>query len=140
MPLFPPDADTGVVGTNNAVLATNKTTTSSSYVNLLTTITDTHGADRYLLIRVSWSISASTSNAGRALFSLTVDGTEVAESGNEIFTCVQSGAMVAKVGPLAEGPHTVNVDWRRTVGGTIRCRPGTQPLEHCSIMASEVTA
>jgi hypothetical protein len=140
MPLFPPDADTGVVGTNNAVLATNKTTTSSGYVNLLKMIADTHGENRYLLIRGSWSISANTSNAGRALFRLTVDGTEVAEGGGEIFTCVQSGAMVAKVGPLAEGPHTVNVDWRRTVGGTIRCRPDTNPLEHCSIMASEVTA
>jgi hypothetical protein len=140
MPLFPPDANTGVIATLNEVLEENKTTTSSSYVNLLTMIADTHGANRYLLIRVSWSISTSTSNAGRAMFSLTVDGTEVAESGNEIFTCVQSGAMVAKVGPLTEGSHTVNVDWSRTVGGTIRCRPGTEPLEHCSIMASEVTA
>jgi hypothetical protein len=140
MPLFPFDLETGAVQTYNMVLDSNQTTTTSaSWANLLTLDADTHGANRYLLLRASFATSDSSSTSGSNQFRLTVDGTVYGYSGAEVFTCIQTGSIVARVGPLAEGDHTVQLDWRTVAGNTLRCRPTTQ-AEHASIMATEVTA
>ena len=136
MPLFPP-LPTIATQTIYTPLTVDTTTTSTSYVNLLTqNIVIQEGS--YLLIRSSFSSSDSSSAAGQNYFRVTVDDTDHGYAGAEIFTCIQSGSIVLKVGPLTAGNHIVNLDWQTAAGNTLRCRPVTQ-AEQASIVTTEVT-
>lgn len=136
MPLYPPlpELATQTIYTK---LATDTTTTSTTFVNLLTQdITIQEGS--YLLIRSSFSTSDSVSLSTQNYFQVTVDGVVYVTGGAEIFTCIQSGSMVCKVGPLTAGVHQVNLDWRTSTGNTLRCRPLTQ-VESATMVITEVT-
>jgi hypothetical protein len=118
-------------------LTVDTTTTSTSYVTLLTqNITIQEGS--YLLIRGSIATSDSTSSGTGNLYRITVDGVAYVYAGSEVFACIQSSAMCAKVGPMTGGAHTVNFDWQTVSGNTLRCRPVTQ-AEQASLIITEVT-
>jgi hypothetical protein len=137
MPLYP-DSTNKITQVKFTSLNTDSTTTSTTFVNLITqSITIQEGS--YLLIRSSFSTSDSTSSGNINAFRITVDGVSYAEGGAEIWTpSSQSGAIVCKVGPMTGGAHIINLDWHTASGNTLRCRPLTQP-EQASIVTTEIT-
>jgi hypothetical protein len=136
MPLFTPPP-TSSAQTIYTPLAVDTTTTSTTYVNLITQNIIIQ-EESYLLVRASFSTSDSSSASGQNYFRITVDNIDYVYAGAEIFTCIQSGSIVAKVGPLPVGDHIINLDWQTAVGNTLRCRPVTQN-EQASIVTTEVT-
>lgn len=139
MPLFPDTPLLGPSQTIQTVLASDTTTTSTNYVNLLThQISVQEGS--YLLVRASFSTSDSTSSSSDGnQFRLTVDDVDFGYGGSEIYNpCSQSGSICAKAGPLVAGVHTVNLDWATGSGNTLRCRPVTQQ-EQATLISTEVT-
>lgn len=136
MPYFPPNT-TGIIQTVNKILDVDMTTTSTAFSTVISQIIGTQG-NSYLLIRASLATSDSASLATFDRFQVRVDGVVYAVGGNEIFTCIQGGSICARVGPLVEGEHLVDLRWQTSAGNTMRCRPLTQ-AEHASLMISEVT-
>ena len=137
MPNFPPNDGVGSPQSINLTLAVDTTTTSVSYVTLLSQVIGTLG-NSSLLIRASFSTSDTASLSTGNFYRVTVDGTVYGYAGQEIFTCAQAGAICVKTGVLTADSHTVTLDWHTQTGNTLRCRPVTQP-EHASLMISEVT-
>lgn len=137
MPLFPPNDGVGLPQSVCVALTVDVTTTSTSYVNLLSVTVGTVGGSS-LLIRASVATSDSTSLSTGNFFRVTVDGVVAGYIGSEIFTCIQSSALSVKVGPLAAGSHVVNLDWHTQTGNTLRCRPVTAE-EQASMVITEVT-
>lgn len=136
MPLFLP-YPTIATQTIYTPLAVDTTTTSTSYVTLLTQdITIQEGS--HLLIRASFSTSDSISTNGQNYFRLTVDGTEYTYGGAEVFTCIQSGSICYSTNPLPAGIHTITLDWRTDTYNTLRCRPVTESEQAC-LVTTEVT-
>jgi hypothetical protein len=136
MPLFP-DLPVLITKTAFTALEVDRTTTATSYENLLTQEILTQEGS-FLVIRASFSTSDSASLSSQNSFRVTVDGNTVALGGAEIFTCIQSGSICTLVGPLTAGPHTVNLDWQTAAGNTLRCRPVTQD-EQASLLTTEET-
>lgn len=137
MPLFPPSDGIGAIQSVCVSLTADTTTTSTSYVTLLSQAIGTIGASS-LVIRASTSTSDSSSLSTGNFFRVTVDGTVYGYFGCEVFTCIQSSALCVKVGPLSAGSHTVTLDWHTQATNTLRCRPVTQ-AEQASLMITEVT-
>lgn len=137
MPLFPPSDGIGALQSVCVALAVDATTTSASYVNLLSQTIGTGGASA-LLIRATASTSDSGSLSTGNFFRVTVDGAVVGYFGSEIFTCIQSSGLSVKTGALAAGSHVVNLDWHTQTGNTLRCRPATAE-EQASLVITEVT-
>lgn len=136
MPLFLP-YPTIATQTIYTPLTVDTTTTSTSYVTLLTqNIIIQDGS--YLLIRSSFSTSDSITSSGQNSFRIAIDGADYIYGGAEVFTCIQSGSICAKVGPITAGNHTITLDWRTASGNTLRCRPVTQSEQAC-IITTEVT-
>jgi hypothetical protein len=135
MPFFP---DVPVLATQTwfVALTVDRTTTATSFENLLTQNVVTQEGS-YLLIRSSFSTSDSLSSASQNAFRITVDDVPYANGGAEIFPCIQSGAMCVRVGPVTGGAHAVNLDWQTNGGNTLRCRPLTQ-AEQASVVITEV--
>ena len=121
MPIFPPNDGIGVIQTVGTNLAIDTTTTSQSYVALLTQTVGTIGRSS-LLIRTSAATSNFGSLSNANFFRVTVDGAAVGYAGAEIFTCVQSATLCVKTGVLAAGVHTVTLDWRTQATNTLRDR------------------
>ena len=137
MPLFPPNDGIGSPNSVCVALTVDSTTTSTSYVTLLSQDIGTLGASS-ILIAASVSTSDSSSLSTGNFFRVTVDGTVYGYFGCEVFTCIQSSALCVKVGPLAAGSHTVTLDWHTQTTNTLRCRPVTQ-AEQASMVITEVT-
>jgi len=122
-----------------APISSDTTTTSSTFVDLITqAITITSGG--ILLINVSASVSNSSVNKA-ATFRITIDGVTKGGFGVELKSADVpcSGAYVARVTGLAVGARTVKVQWKTTTG-TMQIRPITHPDdEHCSLLIQEVS-
>jgi len=130
----------GIVKTASARLTVNTTTTSVTYVDLLTCAITTGGSSR-LEVYASFATSNAADRAGtdQDYFQITVDATVLAQGGSEQWPVTESGALFAVSGVLAAGAKTVRLQWRTTAGGTLRCAGGTiltQP-EHASIVVIE---
>lgn len=128
--------------TASALLAVNTTTTSITYVDLLTVTLTTVGASR-LEIYASLSTSNAVSRAGtnQDYFRLTVDSTVLIEGGSEQWTVTEASALFCVTDVLSAGSHTVHLQWCTDTGGTLRCSAGTivaQP-EHASLVVVETT-
>jgi len=138
MPLFPDQPAVGPSQTVQTVLAADTTTTSTSFVNLLTHLIAVQEGS-YLLVRASFSTSDSASSSSGNQFRLTVDDVAFGYAGAEVYSgCSQSGSVCAKVGPLTGGFHTVNLDWQTVSGNTLQCRPVTQQ-EQATLISTEIT-
>ena len=139
MPLYPP-ATTGVLQSAASVLASDQTTTSTTFGDLLTAAVTT-SARSFLLIWISFTVSFTPNLSAAAMLRLTIDGTEYLRAGAEEFSDAQGGAIVYRASGLAAGAHTIALQWRiSSVGaGTFRCRPVTAEPEGAAIVVMEVS-
>jgi hypothetical protein len=139
MGLYPASpTEGGIVQTASNVLGTDATTTSTSYVNLLTVTLTTVGSTR-LEVYASYALSSTTDHAtSQDFLRLYLDGTtELAVGGNEPWTVTESGALFVMTGFLSAGSHTIALQWHTQAGYTMRCRAATGTTEHASIVVIE---
>jgi hypothetical protein len=129
--------DPNVVQTVSAVLATDTTTTSTTYATVLS-LSVTTLASSNLLIWISYCMTFTPSVTNEYRLQLRVDGAVVLFAGEEEFSIAQTGSMVHRAVALSAGAHTVDVRWRIGAAGegTLRCRPSVPP-EGLSIFAME---
>jgi hypothetical protein len=120
--------------------AVNLSTTSTTFVNLLTgSVLVQPGA--VLLINASGSLSNSVSGATMAT-RLVVDGVPFRGAGVRpiVAGSAASFEFAFRVAGLGAGARNVAVQWKTNVG-TARCRPALAPdTEHCTIVVQEVRA
>lgn len=141
MGLYPqPPVSGGIVQTASALLGAAATTTSITYVNLLT-LAITTGGDSRLEIYSSFATSNAVSRAltDQDYLRILIDATVLAETGGEQWPVTEAGALFVVTGVLSAGAHTVYLQWKTTTGGTMRCAANTiaaQP-EHASIIVIE---
>jgi hypothetical protein len=114
-------------------ITTNTTTTSTSYVNLLTN-TITTGANKVIIIA---SISGLISATGFQIdWQITLNGTPVRGGSYRPSTTVSNSGALFYNGTIGQGAHTILLQWRVGSGtGTINPATGTQ---HASLSTSEV--
>jgi len=138
VPLYPKaPSGGGIIQTASAVLAVATTTTSVTYVDLLTLAVTTGGSSR-LEIYASFSTSNNGGSGGQDYLRLTVDGVEVQKMGAEQWTVIEGGAIFFVTDVLSAAAHTIALQWHTTTGRTLRCNPtSTTRPEHASIMAIE---
>ena len=140
MPVFAPN---NYAQTTSSVLAVNTTTTSTTFVNLISIVVSTSGGS----LNVFGSISSSnTGNGAENFFRITVDGTSIGASSSKGDLGTASGTIVAgnniitNTGVLSAGSHTVVLQWRVS-GGTGQIRPvAAVDQEYASLMLQEVNA
>ena len=144
MPLLVPDYDGYGVGdiiqTAYATLLTDATTTSTSYVDLVTLSVTTIGGSS-LEIYATYSVSNEVNNATSGADSLcvTIDGTQLLKARNEQWRVSESGAIYAMTDELAAGSHTVALRWKTQSGKTFRCSAQTLTRpEHASVVVIEI--
>lgn len=130
-----------LVQTAFAELTSDTTTTSTSFVDLLT-ITVTTGANPVIL---HFSVSANN-NSGffqhQQYFQLLVDGSATRGCSMRSVNSnhAASGGLVYKTSALTAGSHTFKIQWRTDSGlATAQIRPASQPNEHASFILEEVT-
>jgi hypothetical protein len=124
--------------TTMAEVSTDTTTTSTSWVDLLT-ITLTMASAGKLLAQFSAGFTMSGANNG-AYFRIMVDGTaKRGVASRYINTPGHSVAISYLASGLAAGSHTVKVQWRASAS-TLQIRPAGQPdSEHAVLIVQEVT-
>ncbi len=128
----------GLVQTVFEKLLTDRTTTSSTFITLFSTTLTTQSPSNYLLIAAQISCSQSSSNNSvwcRLKVDSTVYGSSSSANGGG------SLSILERVTGLANGLHTISVEYRVSSGGTARIRPSTFPnSESAQILISEVEA
>ncbi len=135
MPLFSPPQ---LIQTAFSEISANTTTTSGSFVDLLT-VTLTTGPTR---VEIYFTTSASNNAFGGASlqFQITIDG--VAQRGCKLRGIALSTASCAAIffrsAQLSIGSHTIKVQWLTDVG-TAQIRPVTTIQEHGSLLVNEIT-
>jgi hypothetical protein len=130
-----------VLQTVTSVISANTTTTSATFVTLLTVAITTQASTK-LDIKFAGAASSSNNSADQVFFRLTVDG--VAQSAVGI-TTNSSGANLAEsmaltwvVTGLAAGAHTVLIQWRRSAN-TAQIRPVAAPdAESATLTVQEI--
>jgi hypothetical protein len=126
----------GMVQSKFVEVAADVSTTSTTWVDLLsTTITTLAG---FLLLTTTVSPNTSSTSAGFYI-RLLLDGVAVrgasGYAGSATFN--ETVSIVSKEAVTA-GLHTVKVQWRVSTG-TLRCRPVTAPdQDHASLLIQEV--
>jgi hypothetical protein len=123
-----------------AEIAVDTTTTSTSFVDLLT-ISFTITASSIVLISFTASVSNTPSSTRNQDFRITIDG--VAKRGARAICTTGSSAtcaaIVLRVTGLAAGARSIKVQWK-TSASTAQIRPVAAPdTEHASLLVQEVT-
>jgi hypothetical protein len=141
--LFNPEraADKDIIQTISTVLAADTTTTSTSYVDLISlSITTVGGTSLEVYASFSCSNAVDNAAAGQDGFAVVVDGTVLLQTGNEQWTVTEGGAIFVKTGMLTAGSHSVALQWKTQAGGTLRCSASslTRP-EHASLVVLETS-
>ncbi|MDX1554915.1 MAG: hypothetical protein R3212_02710 [Xanthomonadales bacterium] len=128
-----------MIGSAGAEQATDATTTSTTFVNLLTLAFNKQLASSALIVQISAGISNNGNNQGVDI-RLEIDGTVYRGCGTQRGSGDPAGAaIIQRISGLAAGTRNVRVQWRATAS-TAQCRPVTVPgREHCSLVVQEVT-
>lgn len=116
-----------------ASLAVDSSTSSTTFIDLLTLTLTTSGGNLMLLA----TFAAYSTSATDGSFQITLDG--VAQAGSELFTSkpplAAGGAITVKAMGIAPGSHTVTLQWK----GSLKCRPVAQAgSEHAALRVEEV--
>lgn len=123
------------------MLAVDTTTTSTSFVTLLTASITTIGSS-WLLIMVNYSTTDSSDVDSGNQFRITVGGTVYAYAGHPTSVgeaTAHNGARCIYTAALSAATYVVNLDWLTLdATNTISCRPATQ-AEGASLVIYEVT-
>jgi len=122
-------------------ISTDTTTSSTTFVDLLTaTLTTVAGTK--LIVIATFAVSNSNSNAQQH-FRMTVDGIVKRGCGVRFVNNPSAaGSLALVVTGLSAGSHTIKLQWRADAsGGTVQVRPVTAPDdEHASLVVQEVAA
>lgn len=115
------------------------TTSSASYVELMSTTITSAMASSYLVLSFTASGVKST-NAGTVTFQIVVDGTAVkgCSIGTLTATWHWNAAIVVRV-PVVAGLHTVRIDWATTTA-SVRVNAASLVDEHASLHVFEEAA
>lgn len=137
MPLFNPPPLLQTQFTNQS---SDTSTTSTSYVDLLSLTVET-GGNSHLLVHFHATAHPSTDNQSIS-FQLVIDGvvkcgcnTHADKSGGG--DTQASASLVWKETDIASGSHTVKIQWK-TSTGTASIRPASFDNESALFLASEV--
>lgn len=126
------------VQTQYSEITTNTTTTSGTFVDLLT-VSITTGATSIIIQATG---SASNTNANQsAEFRITLDGVAVGGGANArcVAANVAAAFAITKKVSVSAAAHTVKLQWLRTAN-TARIDPSGSPdTEHASLLVQEVT-
>lgn len=140
MPLYNPNDGlySGGIGQSSFVeITANTTTTSLTFVNMLTVNIDL-AIDGYLLLDFSCSVS-NTSNNQTMFFRIQVDAVNTRGTATRVASGAGNPQVVGltyRTGLLAAGTKTVTVQWR-TTGGTVQVRPVAAPdQEHACLVVT----
>lgn len=129
----------GLLQTKGAKVTTDKTTTSLTFVELMS-LPITTVANSALMIQFAGNFTQSQNN-GVIATEIDVDGTQHA-AGEVVHGGSGAGSphgLVARVTGLAAGAHTVKVNWK-VQASTGRCRPVTEvDKESASVLVWETS-
>jgi len=98
---------------------------------------------------LAWFTASASNNAGVVAldaYRLMLDGAPIAASGRGVTNAALVGAPIgvaacARVGPVAAGAHTIQVQWKNAALSTCRIRPVSLPeLENAQLVVAEVAA
>ena len=120
-----------------AVLSSDVSTSSTSFVSLLSTsITVAGTSDKVdIVASVGWDNQTSGNSPS---FQITVDGTDEGQSFSTSNNIGGAGSTfcIAQVTGLAAGSHTVALNWKSSNGNAVRIRPvSTAGAYHAAIVA-----
>jgi hypothetical protein len=120
-------------------LSIDKTTTSTIFVDLLSTTITTTTVNGMILINASFSIAHAYNND--IYIRLLVDNVakkgSIALPGNNGTTTLSAGIVHRQT--VSVGSHTIKLQWK-SAGGNIYCRPISRPEgEHCAVSILELT-
>lgn len=144
MPLLNPiggGAGSGdILQTASAVLAADATTTSVTYVDLLTVnITTSGGSSLEVYASFSTSNAVDAAGTGQDSLQITLDGVALQQMGAEQWPVSEGGAVCYETGVVTAEAHVVKLQWRTLAGGTLRCSASTPTWpEHASLVVLEV--
>jgi hypothetical protein len=130
-----------ILQTASAVLASDATTTSTTYVDLLSvTVTTAGGTSLECYCSFSTSNATDDAGTGQDFLRLTIDGVQLSEAGAEQWPVSETGAICRKTPLLDAGSHTVKLQWKTQAGHTFRCSASslTRP-EHASLVVVETS-
>jgi len=135
VPLFNPSSAERLVQTAFTEVTSDTTTTSTTFVDLLS-ITITTGTNN-LLIYVSHSFGNTSAFGAQVFVRLVLDGAAVRGAADQASSTFASSGAIASKKAVTAGSHTIKVQWR--VGGsTGQCRPVAAPdSEHCALLVIE---
>lgn len=114
-------------------LITDETTTSTSFVDLLSIpiTTDDGFIEAYATASTNVLIALGA-------FRLTLDGVPFVAGGCGVPIGAVGSISIIKRAPVTAGVHTVALQWRAGVGGTLRVRPNAFPdVEHATLLIKE---
>jgi len=138
VPLYPPSTPgtTDILQTASAVLATNATTTSQTYVDLLS-ITLTVSAASSLDVYASFCVDGSSSGDAVSM-QLIIGTTVLAATSLSSFSRPEIGQLYKNTGTLSAASYTVKLQWK-VAAYTASCTALslTQP-EHASLVVIEL--
>jgi len=109
------------------------TTTSTVFVDLLSIVLTTDAG--FLEIE---STVASNSITVLSFIRVALDGVSVPDSETVQLVGDSSSSILKRVAVTA-GTHTVSLQWRTTILGTLQVRPVTNPQEHATLLIREVS-
>lgn len=145
MPLLNPiDGGAGsgdILQTASAVLAVDATTTSVTYVDLLSvSVTTSGGSSLEIYASFSTSNAVDAAGTGQDALQITLDGTALQQAGAEQWPVSEIGTISYKTGVVTAGSHTVTLQWKTQAGSTLRCSASTLTRpEHASLVVMEVS-
>jgi hypothetical protein len=127
----------GLIGTGYIKKTTDGSTTSTSWVDLLSLTYVSEGFD----LDIWAALNVSISELATAYARITVDS--VAQSGGAVYTDANPGSisLLARVTGLAAGTHTIKLQWKSSNSErSVRCRPSSVPdSESASLLVNEVS-
>lgn len=134
MGLINPENVRQILTTN---ITTNVSTTSTSYIDLLS-LNVTTTANSFLIVNFSAGCSNSSTNDW-GQFKIVIDEISYVACiiANATTNTANSGGLVYRL-QVATGTHTVKIQWLAGGGGTLRIRPTSSTVEHAVLTVKEV--
>lgn len=139
MPLYFAD---GVIQSAFTEISSNVSTTSTTYVNLMSLSINTSG-NTWVIVQFSVSCADSAATQWTE-FQLLLDGVTTSR-GIAVFSTSSgngnSGALVYRTGQLAAGSHTFAIQWHigTFAGGSGTISPTTVTTDHAILVLEEVS-
>jgi len=131
----PPAPPQGIVICQSleAIVTTDQSTTSNSFADVLSQAITTSAG----FLQISTSISSNAISVGCS-FRLTLDGVAISNGGAGHDVGLGGNAILKRVA-ISAGVHTVALQYKAGVLGTVQIRPASTDNEHASLWVEEVS-